>query len=166
MKNEVAFQLSNNSELYKHYMNANEEKEKFRELVKSFSDKHFDTDSLTYQMTRTLCCDKDTPGQTCKTKVNGLYKYKQKSATQKDWEDEVVSKIDFDKLRSIDFWYSGLINRRSRGRYALWQYEGAVYGYLFCECGEPSLPDGANEIRMSEYYKVIEKIREAMEEEK
>lgn len=157
MKNEVAFKLSHGCELYNQYMVAKDEKIKFNDLAKRFASKHFGTDEMTYRMLPTLYCSKDTSGQTCKAKSGSLYKYKKNSALQKAWESEVTSHINFGPIDALDFWYWGLI---SHGSYSLWSYNDDVYGYLSSKTEEPKLPDGAQEIRMSEYYAVIEDMEE------
>lgn len=150
---EVAFKLSADCELHQQYMASHEEEAKFIGLVKSFALKHFGTDPMTFRLQKTLYCDKYTPNQVCKEKSNHLYRYKKNSQLQKAWEEEVTSNIDFKRLGGVDSWYLGLIDK---GHYSLWSHNGVVYGYLMSKSNEIKLPEGAEPIKMSEYYQVIE----------
>lgn len=157
MKNEVAFRLSTNCELYHQYMMAREEKIKFNNLARYFAGKHFGQDAMTYQMDQRLTCNLQKDGETVKNKSCGLFVYKKTSPTQKAWEEEVVSHIDFEKLNSCTLWYWGLIYK---GSYSLWDYKGNVYGYLSSQSDTIRLPDGAEKMKLSEYYRVIEELEE------
>lgn len=53
-----------------------------------------------------------------------------------------------------DFWYFDCL---MRGKYNLWDYNGEVYGYLE-SAYELKLTEDMEEIKMSEYYKIIEEI--------
>lgn len=151
---EVAFKLSKECDLYKQYMEAEAEREKINELVKVFAMKHFGSEKLKYRITETLFCDVEFVGQVCKQKSGNLYRYKKNSALQKAWEQEVYGKADFKKTDILHFWYWGLIDR---GSYSLWSKNGEVYGYLSsADESSPKLPDGAIEIKMSEYYRIVE----------
>lgn len=162
MKNEKAFILDKSCKLSKNCMAAQKERNKFHQLAKNFAEKHFAAKEMTYKMHSTLICDKEIPGQVCKNKTDGLFRYKKNSDTQKAWEAEVTSQIDFSPLKETSFWYWGLI---TVGAYNLWSYKDIVYGYLYDKQKEPKLPDGATEIKMSDYYKIIEEL-EAEQEEK
>lgn len=72
---------------------------------------------------------------------------------QKSWNEEVVSKVDFKIINAIRFWYLSFI---FQGNYNLWDYEGTIYGYLKNTAGNINLADYMTEIKMSEYYSVIE----------
>ncbi len=155
MNNEIAFRLSADCKLYQQYMASREQQIKFRSLARHFASKHFGSESMTFRMCKTLFCNYDTPGQTCKRKSGDLYQYKSRSALQKAWEDEVFSQIDDQALNNYEFWWIRCINR---GSYSLWDHGGTVYGYLSSKEDKPKLPDGAEEIKMSEYYQIIEEI--------
>lgn len=75
---------------------------------------------------------------------------------QKAWNEEVTSKVDFEAIKAIRFWYFNFINH---GSCNLWDNNGTVYGYLKDTYKEEiQLADYMTEIKMSEYYSVIESI--------
>lgn len=95
------------------------------------------------------------PNELCKNATKeGLYKFKVNSQTQKLWEKEVISKIDIKAYEAIKFWW---INCIWSGRYTIWDYNGEVYG-MFEAKDNIQLTDDMEEIKMSEYYKVIEEM--------
>lgn len=165
---EVAFKVVKDSNFYKVYFEVQAEKQKFHNLARAFFKKHNLVDGKEYYQTRVLSMSltdeqrERFEGQIRKdTDHKGMYIFKLKSPMQKEWNEDVVSKINFFTLRQNDFWYDGII---SRGRYALWDYDGEVYGYLYDEYKEEiQLPEYLTEIKMSEYYSVIEQRNEQSE---
>ena len=61
-----------------------------------------------------------------------------------------------------DFWCFYCL---MQGKYNLWDYNGEVYGYLESDY-ELKVIEDMEEIKMSEYYKVIEEIENENEENK
>ena len=85
---------------------------------------------------------------------NGMTRFKKRSAMQKSWEEDVVSKVDFDVIEKPKFWWFDFI---MRGSYSLWDHNGIIYGYLKDNHKEEiKLADYMAEIKMSEYYMAIE----------
>ena len=155
MKNEKAFKISPASDFGKRYTAAKEQRQTFRTLAKYFANKHFGVEKMSYVQSQTLYCDIETPGQVCKHKVQGFWKYRKDSEMQKAWTEEVVSKINFDTLDWLLFWHWDYIDK---GSYSLWDYDGTIYGYIEDTTKEPNVPKGSEEIKMSEYYRIIEEV--------
>jgi len=89
---------------------------------------------------------------------SGLVVFKKKSPMQKAWEEEVVSKIDFDAKDCVKFWWISYI---MRGSYALWDHKGEIYGLLTDKsASEIKLTDDMIPIKMSEYYAAMEEANE------
>lgn len=156
---EKAFIVKPESKLYKDYFASKAEREKFKNLGNAFFDKiGYDG---TYTLSERLCVTDDNidvqeffKGELCKNPDKyGLYKFKAKSTTQKRWEQEVVSQIDMKVYNATRLWYFGCIYS---GSYSLWDYNGNLYGYFHSKYDNIKLTDDMEEIKMSEYYKVIE----------
>lgn len=158
--NEVAFRVVCNSELYKQYFSAREEKEKFHKLAREFFQKYNLCDSGTYYQSEFLALEltpekREQFAKQIKKNCdkNGMWLFKKNSAMQKEWSRDVVAHIDFKKLNCNRFWYMNLIHYR--GRYALWSRENEVYGFLESDYDDFSvLPDYLERISMSEYYRI------------
>lgn len=152
-----AFKVRKDSKLYNNYFISKSEKERFRQLANSFFDS-IGYDGR-YTLTRRLMIDQSElfPNELCKTQTReGLYRFKISSPTQKQWEQEVVDKVDMEACNCNDFWYFDCL---MRGKYNLWDYNGEVYGYLESDY-ELKLIEDMEEIKMSEYYKIIEEIED------
>lgn len=152
---EKAFKVKKDSRLYNNYFVSKSEKERFRQLANSFFDS-IGYDGR-YTLTRRLMVDQSElfPNELCKTQTReGLYRFKINSPTQKQWEQEVVDKIDMKSCNCNDFWYLDCL---MRGKYSLWDYNGEVYGYLESDY-ELKLTEDMEEIKMSEYYRIIEEM--------
>lgn len=152
---EKAFKVKKDSRLYNNYFISKSEKERFRQLANSFFDS-IGYDGR-YTLTRRLMADQSElfSNELCKTQTReGLYRFKINSPTQKQWEQEVVDKVDMKTCNCNDFWYFDCL---MRGKYNLWDYNGEVYGYLESDC-ELKLTEDMEEIKMSEYYRIIEEI--------
>ena len=152
---EKAFKAKHNSNLYNNYFTSKSEKEKFRQLANSFFDSiGYDGG---YTLTRRLLVNRPElfSNELCKTQTReGLYRFKLNSPTQKRWEQEVVDKVDMKACNCNDFWYFDCL---MCGKYNLWDYNGEVYGYLESK-GDINLTEDMEEIKMSEYYRIIEEI--------
>lgn len=154
---EKAFKVKKDSRLYNNYFTSKFEKEKFRQFADSF----FDSIGYNgrYTLTRRLMVDKSKlfSNELCKTQtIEGLYRFKINSPIQKQWEKEVVDKVDMKACSCNDFWYFDCL---MRGKYNLWDYNDEVYGYLESDY-KLKLTESMEEIKMSEYYKIIEEMEE------
>lgn len=157
----IAFKAVKDKELYNKYFKAKEEKQKFHGLARNFFESHDLLDPENYYIRETLGLQLTEEqadrfaGQLKKyTDENGMYTFKKNSKMQKEWFDEVVSKVDMKTVYSNDFWWFNYIKC---GSYALWDYGGNVYGYLNSKNQENiSLTDDMEQIKLSEYYRVVE----------
>ena len=157
-----AFKVKKDSKLYQDYFRSEAERKKFKELGDTFFDKIGYNGA--YTLTHNLMVEdylstlsKFFPNELCKyADSNGLYKFKIKSPTQKRWEEEVISKIDMEAYNAIKFWWMNCI---WSGRYTIWDYNGEVYG-MFEAKGDIKLTDDMKEIKMSEYYRIIEEMED------
>lgn len=158
---EIAFMVKPDSEFYNKYFKRKEEKQHFHDLARVFFEKYDLVDKAEYYQTKFLGLKlnneqkKRFEGQLKKHEdKNGMSLFKKNSAMQKSWNEEVTSKIDFEVINEIDFWYFSFIYH---GAYSLWDYNGIVYGYLKDNLMEDiTIADYMTEIKMSEYYSVIE----------
>ena len=158
---EVAFTVNKDSQFYKNYFLAKEERKKFHELAKAFFKKHnlfepkkyYQAEFLGLELTaeqKSLYADQIKKNDD----ENGMTRFKRRSAMQKSWEEDVVSKVDFDIIEKSKFWWFEFI---MRGSYSLWDHDGVIYGYLKDNHKEEiKLADYMTEIKMSEYYMAIE----------
>lgn len=158
---EIAFIVNKDSQFYKNYFLAKEERQKFRELAREFFKKHnlfepkkyYQTEFLGLELTaeqKALYADQIKKNDD----ENGMTRFKKRSAMQKSWEEDVVSKVDFDVIEKPKFWWFEFI---MRGSYSLWDHDGVIYGYLKDNHKEEiKLADYMTEIKMSEYYMAIE----------
>ena len=161
---EVAFIVRPDSEFYNKYFKAKEEKQHFHDLAREFFERHDLLDNAEYYQTEFLGLklnaeQKKRFAEQLKKydDKNGMSLFKKNSAMQKSWNEEVTSKVNFEVIDTIGLWYFGFINQ---GSYNLWDHNGAIYGYLkdiYKE--EIQLADYMTEIKMSEYYFVIESIK-------
>ena len=162
---EIAFTVNKDSQFYKNYFLAKEERQKFHELAKAFFKKHNLFETKKYYQTKFLGLEltadqkKFYADQIKKNDdENGMTIFKKRSAMQKSWEEDVVSKVDFDVIKKLNFWWFEFI---ARGSYSLWDHDGSIYGYLKDNYKEESkLADYMTEIKMSEYYMAIESTEE------
>lgn len=157
---EKAFKVKKDSKLYQDYFRSKTERKKFKELGDFFFDKIGYNGA--YTLTRNLMIknydstiSKFFPNELCKNaNKEGLYKFKINSPTQKHWEEEVISQIDMEAYNAIKFWWMNCI---WSGRYTIWDYNGEVYG-MFETKNDIKLTKDMEEIKMSEYYKIIEEM--------
>ena len=160
---EVAFTVKSDSEFYIKYFKAKEEKQKFHDLARTFFEKHDLLDSGEYYQTKFLGLKLNAEQKNKFAKQlkkyddeNGMSLFKKNSKMQKSWNEDVTSNVDFEIIDVIKFWYFGFINH---GSYNLWDYNGTIYGYLKDNYNEEiKLTDYMMEIKMSEYYSVIESL--------
>lgn len=163
---EIAFIVNPNSEFYNQYFKAKEEKQRLHELAKKFFEKYDLVDGGKYYQTKFLGMQlnaeqKERFANQLRKRDDeyGMSRFKKNSPMQKSWSEEVASKIDFDVIDAVKFWYFGLI---SCGSYNLWDNKGTIYGYLKDNYINEniSLRDDMKEIKMSEYYSVIESLED------
>ena len=158
----VAFTVDKDSYFAKRYIETKLETQCFRKLANEFFKKHDLLDSQRYFKSESLVVeltDEQHEKFSDQLKKNpnrhGFYVFKAKSKMQREWEKEVVEKVDFKVLSQMDLWY---FDYTRHGAYALWDYEGVIYGCLESRHQrEINLPDYFKKIKLSEYYAVIEK---------
>ena len=160
---EIAFKVKHDSEFYRQYFEAKEERQKFKGLAFPFFEKH-GIDGRFYQ-SKTLGVKiqreqrEKFAGQIRKNPDrNGFYLFKAKSPVEKEWEEAVTDHIDFERLEQVDLWWLPHI---TQGSYNLWDADGEIYGFLRTKCETDFKPeDFMKEIKLSEYYSVIERLKE------
>lgn len=158
---EIAFVVKPDSEFYNKYFKAKEEKQHFHNLARVFFKKYDLIDNAEYYQAKFLGLKlnseqkKRFAGQLKKyDDENGMSIFKKNSAMQKAWNEEVVSMVNFEVINAVKFWYLGFL---SHGSYNLWDYNDSIYGHLKDSYKEEiQLTDYMTEIKMSEYYSVIE----------
>lgn len=158
-----AFTVKHDSDFYKQYFAAKDEKEKFRQLAITFAEKHgIDGDIYVSK----LLAVKPPKGKRrsfvdqtmVKPDRNGFYWFKKNSAIRKLWDNEVVPFVNWKLIDKLDFWWLGHIQC---GSYSLWDGDGEIYGYLKDKAQKEIVPSEYMEpIKMSEYYAAIEQSQE------
>ena len=97
---EIAFKVKRDSEFYKQYFEAKEERGKFRELARPFFERQgiggrfYQSKALGCELTREQR-EKFADQIRKNPDRKGLYSFKVKSAIQKEWEETVTNNIDF-----------------------------------------------------------------------
>ena len=159
---EIAFRVKRDSEFYKQYFEAKDERNKFKGLAYPFFEKHgidgrfYQSKMLGVKLTREQR-EKLADQIRKKPDRKGFYFFKVKSAIEKEWEETVTNHIDFDRLELVDLWWFGVI---SQGSYNLWDADGEIYGFLSTEQEKDFEPETfMEEIKLSEYYAVIERLK-------
>lgn len=161
---EIAFIVRPDSEFYNQYFKAKEERQHFHDLAMDFFKKYDLFDNAEYYQSEFFGLklnaeQKNKFANQLKKHDdnNGMSIFKKKSAMQKSWNEEVTSKVNFEIINAIKFWYFGFIYH---GNYSLWDdNNGIVYGYLKDNNKEEiRLADYMIEIKMSEYYSIIESL--------
>lgn len=158
---EVAFKVDTNSDFHKQYFLAKAEKQKFHDCAREFFAKHNLVDSGGYYQNPQLALQlteeqkQRFAGQIKKYEDNnGVTWFKKNSAMQKEWNQDVVSKIDMKLIDAQELWWFCHVRC---GSYALWDEGGIIYGYMMDKHEvNIQLADFMQPIKMSEYYAVIE----------
>ena len=161
---ETAFTVKTDSDFYRKYFDAIQEKQLFISLAHDF----FAARNLNpgrYLLTERLICSltdeqKDWyAGQILKKEhQTGCSMFSERSAMQKAWAKDVVSHVDMEKFRFLKFWWLPFI---MKGQYALWDYGGTIYGLLTSSYDdEIKLDEDMVPIKMSEYYYAVENLKE------
>lgn len=158
---EIAFKVKHDSEFYKQYFEAKEEREKLKGLARPFFEKHgidgrfYQAKTLSVNLTREQR-EKFADQIRKDPDRNGFFSFKVKSPIEKEWEETVTNHIEFKRLEQCDLWWLGHI---MRGRHNLWDTNGEIYGYLESYQNEDFKPDAfMEEIKLSEYHAVIESL--------
>ena len=158
--NEFAFRLKKGSKMYEDYMKQYDERNKFNDFAKNFFKKYEFTQSR-YIIGERLRVELDEnevskySTQLLKDTVQDCYQFKKNSKMQKLWDAEVVNNCDMQLIWSNGLWYWPFMQR---GKYAMWHYNGNVYGCLTSE-SEIKTCDDMEPLKMSEYYQVIEEMK-------
>lgn len=160
---EIAFKVKRDSEFYRKYFEAKEEREKFKGLAFPFFKKH-GIDGRFYQSKRLgVKIPREQrekfEGQIRKNPDSqGFYFFKVKSPVEKEWEETVTNHIDFKRLEQCDLWW---LDHITQGSYNLWDADGEIYGYLLSKHEVSFRPSAfMEEIKLSEYYAVIERLED------
>lgn len=164
---ELAFTVKHDSEFYKQYFHMKEAKQHFHELALDFFEKRGISKNGKYCIYPVLHMElSDDEYEKYRSQImkerdkNGLYIFKKKSKMQQEWAAEVVNKSDMEAIDSISSWYWGCIGNCGRYAYALWSNGEEIYGYLESKNNDLKVPEYAQQIKMSEYYAVIESLEE------
>lgn len=153
---EIAFIVNPDSDFYKKYFKAKEEKQHFHDLAIAFFKKNDLFNGGKYYQTEFLGLELN-PEQKKKFAYqikkhddnNGMSIFKKKSAMQKSWNKDVTSKVNFKIINSMEFWYFPFI---SQGSYTLWDSNETIYGCLKDKYKERiELADYMIGIKMSEF---------------
>ena len=164
---EKAFIVKPESELYKQYFRDREEMVKFNNAARAFNEKYSVCKSATFGLSKNLAAEmtreekKRFSGQIRKRENKwGLSEFMKRSEMQKCWEDEVACKVDFDVISKQRTWFFEYISS-GRWQYNMWHHGEVLYGHLASENdSEINLSDEMQEIKMSEYYRIIEIVKE------
>jgi|GEM_PF-6876737 len=161
--NEVAFIVKEDSELYNNYITEKIEKEKCWELLKEFIKNSMGEEIVDKYIVlgRDLILSLTEKGHKLfqdsvkKDKLEQCYKFKINSQINKLWNKVFDKNIIKENLNANSLWYWDYMNK---GIYSMFDYNGKVYGYLngYCKLKE----DDMTEIKMSEYYKIVEEMKD------
>ena len=162
---EQAFRVKPGTDFHSEYFAAKEEKVKFAKLAHDFFQKNGFADGGSFyildRMYTTLTeqeKEKFSGQYVSSPDKNGLYAFKKRSKLQKRWEVEVVAPVNMELIQNIKFWWLPYV---SHGSYALWDFNGTIYGHLMDrKADEIHLADYMEPIKLSEYYLTIEKMEE------
>ena len=164
---EIAFKVKHDSEFYKQYFEAKEERDKFKGLAYPFFEKYgidgrfYQSKTLGVKITREQR-EKFADQIRKNPDRNGFYSFKVKSPIEKEWEETVTAHIDFKRLEQVDLWWLSYI---FCGKYSLWDLDGEIYGYLEDSYEKDIKLDGFMEqIKISEYYAAIERYEDGKTE--
>lgn len=165
---EKAFIIKQGSDLYNQYFRAREETLKFNDLAREFNNKYNVCKSNRFAISSTLMADMDNEERNrfaleVKKNLNrfGLTDFKARSETQRRWKEEVANKVDFHVIAEQRGWFFDYVCGGGRWSYNMWHHGDTVYGYLEVKGdGEIILSDDMEEIKMSDYYKAMEEVKE------
>lgn len=135
---EVAFKVKPIGQLNREFCMAKREKNKFEKLALAFFGKYFDKReprdfAVSERLATSLTLDdKHRYGdQLCAAPVDDRWVFFAKADMQKRWAKEVASKINWNRLRACDGWWTRFGYTYGVVEKDLWENEkGKVYGYL------------------------------------
>ena len=144
----LTFRVKKDSEFYKKYFEAHEERKFFLSLAREFFDK-YDIDGSYYhchdlevQFTDDAVREKYKDQLCSRPDKKGFYRFKKASPMNKEWRETVTSKVNFDKLNQCELWF----------------LEEEIYGLLEPKYQDDIIPaDYMIPIKRSEYYAAVEK---------
>ena len=162
--NVLTFRVKKDSEFYKKYFEAQEERKFFLKLAKEFFDKYnidgsyyhchdlevqFRYDAVRQQFKEQLCSRPDK---------KGFYRFKKASAMNKEWRETVTSQVDFQKLNQCELWFLDVM---MTGWHSMWYLDDEIYGMIESEWQEEiKTMDYMEPIKRSEYYAAVERAEE------
>lgn len=160
---EVAFKVKPIGQLNREFCMAKREKNKFEKLALAFFGKYFDKGedhdfAVSERLSTSLTIDdKHRYGnQLCAAPVNDRWVFFANSDMQKRWAKEVASKINWNRLRACDGWWTRFGYTYGVVEKDLWENEkGRVYGYLKLRYGvevDIARNRDVRLISLSEYY--------------
>lgn len=158
---EIAFKVNKDSKFYRQYFDAKAEKQKLHDYAREFFAKHDLISASEYYQSEFLALQlTDEQKNRFKEQIkkgednNGMTRFKKKSAMQKEWTDNVISKVNMEVAHACRTWYWSYI---MSGEYSLWDKDGEIYGYLMDKSKDRiELSNDLIPIKMSEYYTVKE----------
>lgn len=164
---ELAFKVAPGTEFYNQFFRTRAEKQKFHDLARAFFKKHDLMDGpCAYYQCRLLAIEmNDAQKLRFSSQIrkdadkNNVTFFKKKSAMQKDWEADVITKVNMDLLDQQGLWYWPYIGS---GEYALWSDGNEIYGLLKDRNQREIRPaEWMLPIKMSEYYAAVERLEES-----
>jgi hypothetical protein len=167
--NEIAFTASPESQLYKNYFMQKNETKKFWLMAVDFMHKYFPGGNRHFYLDDTLHVS--LSAEESKTFAKQLIKnrdahencvFRRNSLMDKAWVSEVCKKVNRKDFKANDLWFLNFSGDDSCYSWSasLWDdTDGHVYGIIGND-GKIYLPEGVTEIKMSEYYAIIEKLEE------
>ena len=159
---ERAFIVNKGSEMYKTFFLAKAEKKRGYELADPFFEEYglfVEQKEPLFKLSECLCI-KLTDSIARKyekhlkiQKIDGLHVFKRKSGLNLEWISKVYSKVDHSIINKSRSWAFGCTS--GRYQYALWEHNSDIYGIVE-SMNEVNLPEGTTEIKVSEYYSIME----------
>lgn len=160
----LTFRVKKDSEFYKKFFDAHEERKFFFQLAKAFFDKYeidgsyYHCHDLEVKFQNDAVHERYKPQLCVKPDKKGFYRFKKASAMNKEWRETVTSQVDFKRLTQCDLWFLDVI---MSGWHSMWYLEDEIYGMVESEWQEEIKPtDYMEPIKRSEYYAAMEKADE------
>ena len=157
----LTFRVKKDSEFYKKYFEAHEERKFFLSLAREFFDKYgidgsyYHCHDLEVQFTYDAVREKYKDQLCSRPDKKGFYRFKKASPMNKEWRETVTSQVNFDKLNQCELWFLDVMQS---GWHSLWFLEDEIYGLLESKYQDDIIPaDYMIPIKRSEYYAAVEK---------
>jgi hypothetical protein len=160
----LTFKVKKDSEFYKKYFEAQEERKFFMKLAKDFFDKYnidgsyyhchdlevnFRYDAVRQHFKDQLCSRPDK---------KGFYRFKKASPMNKEWRETVTGQVDFQRLNQCDLWFLDVM---MSGWHSMWYLDDEIYGMVESEYQDDiKSMDYMEPIKRSEYYAAMERAEE------